>query len=112
MDLTHCDLVGSGPLALSDYQQPCEADVRERGQAMMFYENGGWSPWMLASMVSGMLLFWGFVIWGGIVLFRGSRPGSRGPQLDSGQILNERLARREISTEEYERLRKLIGSTS
>jgi putative membrane protein len=79
---------------------------------MMFYGNGGWSPWMLAVMLGGMLLFWGFVIWGGIVLFRGSRSGRPGPQSDSGQILNERLARGEISTEEYERLRKLIGSTS
>ena len=79
---------------------------------MMSYVNGGWSPWMLALMVSGMLLFWGFDIWGSMVLFRGSRPGSRGPQLNSGQILNERLARGEISTEECERLRKLIGFSS
>ena len=79
---------------------------------MMFYGNGGWNPWMLALMVCGMLLFWAFVIWGAVVLFRGSRPAGHGPQLDSGQILRDRLARGEISSEEYESLRKLISSAS
>ena len=79
---------------------------------MMFHGTGGWNPWTLALMVCGMLLFWGFVVWGAMVLFRGSRPDRRGPPLDSGQMLDERLARGEINTEEYERLRKLIGSTS
>jgi uncharacterized membrane protein len=79
---------------------------------MMFYGNSGWSPWMLALIVNGTLLFWGFVIWGGIVLFGGSRPDRRSSQLGSRQILDERPARGEISTEEYEGLGKLIGSTS
>jgi len=33
----------------------------------MFYGNGGWNPWMLALMVCGMLLFWGFPF--GVPLF-------------------------------------------
>jgi putative membrane protein len=80
---------------------------------MMFYGNGGRSPWMLALVVSGMLLFWGSVICGSIALVRGSRSdGSGAAPSEPGQVLNERLARGEISVEEYERLRKLIGSTS
>jgi uncharacterized membrane protein len=80
---------------------------------MMLYGNGGWNPWMLALMVCGMVLFWGFVFWGATVLFRGSRSDTdgRGSQLASGQILHERLVRGEINTEEYERLQKLIGSS-
>jgi putative membrane protein len=80
---------------------------------MMFYGGGGWNPWMVALMIVGMLLFWGFVIWGGLLLFRGSRSGPSGSTPpEPGQVLNQRLARGEISTKEYERLRKLIESRS
>ena len=79
----------------------------------MMYGIGGWNPWMLALMTIGILLFWGFVIWGGLQLFRGSRLVNHGSgRLRSGQILNERLARGEISTEEFERQQKLIDSTA
>jgi hypothetical protein len=59
---------------------------------MMFYGGGGWNPWMVALMIVGMLLFWGFVIWGGLLLFRGSRSGPSGSTPpEPGQVLNQRL---------------------
>ena len=49
------------------------------------------------------------IVWGVISLFRGS--GNRNPAPPSPErILKERLARGEIDTEEYERLRGYIRS--
>jgi uncharacterized membrane protein len=77
----------------------------------MMYGFGGWNPWMLSLLSIGILLFWGFLVWGGLLLFRRSGSGSRGSApVDTEQILNGRLARGEISTEEYDRQR--IGSST
>ena len=76
----------------------------------MFYMHSfGWGWWLLMSI--GMVAFWGLVIWGIVALARGG--GSRREQLASEpnqplDILQRRLARGEISTEEYEELRDAL----
>lgn len=78
---------------------------------MFWYGNGGWHPWMAILLFLGMLVFWALVVWGAITLFRSS--GGRGTaHPDPEQILKERLARGEIDSEEYRRLRELIKSGS
>lgn len=78
---------------------------------MMWYWGGGvhWWGWLLGAF--GMIAFWGLVVWA-IWYFlttgtrrpeRGGRPG------DARAILDERLARGEINTEEYRRLRDLMA---
>ena len=55
-------------------------------------------------MMLTMLAFWGFVIWGIVSLYRRntSHGATRVPSAQSAQnILNERLAKGEISEEEY-----------
>lgn len=78
---------------------------------MFWYGNGVWHPWVAVLMWIGMLVFWGLVVWGAIALFRGAGWGGRGPgPSDPEQILKARLARGEIDSEEYERLRDLVRS--
>ncbi len=69
----------------------------------------GWGWWLLMSF--GMVAFWGLVIWGIVALVRGENLGSRQPEDDRPlDVLQRRLARGEISVEEYEELRDaLIG---
>jgi putative membrane protein len=76
----------------------------------MFYaHNIGWAGWFVMSI--GMVAFWALVIWGIVVLIRGTSP--QPPRADPERpldVLQSRLARGEISVEEYERLRDaLIG---
>ena len=79
---------------------------------MMFWNEGHWAFWQVALMWTGMISFWGLLIW--FVYARvttasgsSSRSDDRGA---AGQILEERLARGEIDTEEYARLRAAITS--
>ena len=62
----------------------------------------------------GMLLFWGLflalVAGGGIWLIRQARPSERTAGKTARQILDERLARGEISPEEYEAIRAKLNS--
>ncbi len=79
-------------------------------RGMFYMHSFGWGWWLLMSI--GMVAFWGLVIWGIVALVRGG--GSvRGQAAESERpldILQRRLARGEISTEEYEELRDaLIG---
>jgi putative membrane protein len=66
--------------------------------------------WQAALMWVGMTAFLGVLIWPVYALVTSAtrRPGSnqRGP--DASRILDERLARGEIDTAEYQRLRDLI----
>ena len=89
---------------------------------MMFWYGGAWLWWQVALMWVGMLAFWGLLIWGVYALVTGAarRPGD-GQNARSGRgshdgealaILDERLARGEIDSEEYRRLRGLIASGS
>jgi len=83
---------------------------------MMFWNGGGWVWWQAGLMWVGMIAFWGLLIWLAYALFTGAsrrvgQPGNdqehRGS--DALRILDERLARGEIDTEEYGRLREVLG---
>jgi putative membrane protein len=86
--------------------------------AMMFwYGNAGWPFWEVALMWVGMIAFWGLLIWAVYALGTGAtrRPSSgtgggehRGD--DAVRILDGRLARGEIDTDEYRRLRDVLAS--
>ena len=78
---------------------------------MMWYWGGGvhWWGWLLGFV--GMVAFWGLIIWAVWYFVTGlsHRPDERQRPGGPRQILDERLARGEIDTEEYRRLRQLIG---
>ena len=83
---------------------------------MMFWNGGSWVWWQAGLMWAGMIAFWGLLIWLVYALFtnaarRAGQPGDdrehRGG--DALRILDERLARGEIDTEEYRRLREVLG---
>jgi uncharacterized membrane protein len=66
-------------------------------------------PWLLLFYVLFLVGIPALVVWGVISLFRSN--GNRNPvPPDPEQILKTRLARGEIDTEEYERLRGFIRS--
>jgi putative membrane protein len=84
---------------------------------MMFWSSGGWAWWQAGLMWVGMIAFWGLLIWGIYALVTGATrragPGAgNGEQRggDARRILDERLARGEIDTEEYQRLRDALAS--
>jgi len=75
----------------------------------------GWGAWLVMSVM--MVLFWGLVIAGIVVLIRyltGS--GQAGPPVSSSdrarpsaeELLDERFARDEIDQDEYARRRELL----
>ena len=83
---------------------------------MMFWNGGSWVWWQAGLMWAGMIAFWGLLIWLVYALFTGANrradhPGNdqehRGS--DALRILDERLARGEIDTEEYRRLRDVLA---
>jgi putative membrane protein len=79
---------------------------------MMFWYGGHWAWWQGGLMWLGMIVFWGLLIWAAYAvitnLVRKPGPSARGD--DARRILDQRLATGEISPEEYQRLRDLIGS--
>jgi putative membrane protein len=84
---------------------------------MMFWYGGGWAWWQTGLMWVGMIAFWGLVSWAIYALVtsairkRGSP--SRGEESrgdDARRILDERLARGEIDTDEHRRLRDVLAS--
>ena len=80
---------------------------------MWGYGGWGWGPWL--GMGFGMIVFWGLLIAGAIVLVRylgsardrgeSDASGGRG---DAEQILAERFARGEINEDEYRQRRELL----
>jgi putative membrane protein len=76
---------------------------------MMFWYGGGWAWWQAGLMWVGMIAFWALLIWAVYALVKGiaRRPEPPGGD-DARSILDQRLARGEISPEEYQRLRGLI----
>jgi len=73
---------------------------------------GGWFGGGMLMMVL-MFLFWGFIIWVGIMLVRKlSQTNSHSRTIDTPQttlnILKERYAKGEISKEEFDRIKKDI----
>jgi putative membrane protein len=84
---------------------------------MMFGYGAGWPFWEVAVMWAGMIAFWGLLIWAVYALVttatRRPGPGTRSEEprgSDARQILDERLARGEIDTDEYRRLRDVLAS--
>jgi len=84
---------------------------------MMFWNGGGWPFWEVALMWVGMIAFWGLLIWAAYALITSAtrRPGpqTRGGEhrgVDARHILDERLARGEIDTDEYRRRRDVLAS--
>lgn len=80
---------------------------------MMFGYGASWPFWEVGLMWVGMIAFWGFLIWAVYALItsatRKPDTGHRGG--DPRRILDERLARGEIDTAEYQRLRDLIAAS-
>ncbi len=81
---------------------------------MMSWYGGGWAWWQAGLMWIAMIAFWVFLIWAVYALVTGvmrrtGEPGHAGQQpADARRILDERLARGEIDTEEYQRLREML----
>jgi putative membrane protein len=77
---------------------------------MMFWNGDSWAWWQMLLMWMGMLAFWALVIWGVWALVIGAtrRPEEHQADHSARQILDERLARGEIDTEEYRRRRDAI----
>lgn len=76
---------------------------------------GGWPVWEIALMWIVMIAFVGLLAWGIYALAGGSR--QRSNELGEGardpaRILDERLARGEIDTDEYAQLREALASGS
>ena len=79
---------------------------------MMFWYGGGWAWWQAGLMWAAMIAFWGLLIWAAYALITNltRKPGQQRGSGDARSILDERLARGEISPEEYQRLRELLDS--
>jgi len=79
---------------------------------MMFWYGSHLVFWQAALMWIGMIAFWGLVIWAVYAMFAGAtrRPDREHRGSDARRILDERLARGEIDTAEYHRLRDLIAT--
>jgi putative membrane protein len=85
---------------------------------MMFWYGGGWPFWEVALMWVGMIAVWGLLIWAvfALVISITGRPGRGGPGDrerrgdDVRHILDKRLARGEIDTDEYRRLRDELAA--
>ena len=75
---------------------------------MMWYwgSGGGWGMWIAGVLM--MVLFWGGIATLIVVLVR-SFSGARGSTGDTAmEVLRRRLASGEITTDEYERIRKTL----
>lgn len=77
---------------------------------MMFWYGSHLMFWQAALMWVGMIAFTGLVIWAIYALITSAtrRPDSEHQGPDARRILDERLARGDIDTAEYQRLRDLI----
>jgi putative membrane protein len=73
------------------------------------HDNDIGTGWWIAMMI-GMVLFWALVILGVIWLVREIGSPHRGPRADDPRaILDRRLAAGDISIQEYEQRRKMLG---
>jgi putative membrane protein len=81
---------------------------------MMWWPANNMSGWGWVAMTISMVLFWGLLILGGVLLVRAlqrpsgglSGPGSHTPE----QVLSHRFARGEIDEEEYHRRLAALSS--
>ncbi|WP_460797411.1 SHOCT domain-containing protein [Nocardioides pacificus] len=74
---------------------------------MGWYHDGiGWGGWLM--MMLAMVAFWGLVVAAIITMFHTDTPAPhRSPQ----DLLDERLARGELTAEEYRALREALQET-
>jgi putative membrane protein len=81
---------------------------------MMFWYGSHLMLWQATLMWLAMIAFWGLVIWAVYALVRSisRRLGGDHQGPDPRQILDQRLARGDIDTAEYQRLRDLISTGS
>lgn len=77
---------------------------------MMFWYGSHWAFWQVALMWVVMIAFWGLIIWAVWALVHSvtRRPEHDRRDDDARRILDLRLARGEIDSEEYRRLRDLL----
>jgi putative membrane protein len=74
---------------------------------MGWYHDGiGWGGWLL--MTLAMVAFWGLVVVAVIALFRTDSRRDAGTRQTPLELLDERLARGELTTEEYRALRDTL----
>jgi len=113
-DLRHYPLgVLAARLAIAAQEALGLVEVTEM---MFWYGGSGLAFWQVALMWAGMIAFWGLLIWAAYALITGARkPGTEHRSdtqhgADARRILDERLARGEIDTEEYRRLREVLAS--
>ncbi len=79
---------------------------------MMEWYGDGMDTGSWVIMIAAMVIFWGLVVLGGVLLFRGSVASRhRGDTQDRGalDILEERFARGEVDREEYEARAAVLG---
>lgn len=83
---------------------------------MMFWYGGGWAWWQAALMWVLMIAFWGLLVWVIYALVTSAARRPHGPQDEQPasprQILDGRLARGEIDTAEYQRLRAILDDSA
>lgn len=73
------------------------------------YWSHGMGGWGFPIMLLNMLVFWGVLIGGGLLVFRALRPsGSPSSGGDARRLLAERYARGEIDDEEYQRRLEML----
>jgi putative membrane protein len=79
---------------------------------MMFWNGGSWAFWQVILMWLAMIGFWAVVIWAiwTFVIAATRQPSSGNDGRSADQILDARLARGEIDTEEYRRLKEALAS--
>jgi putative membrane protein len=79
---------------------------------VMFWYGGHWAFWPAALMWVLMLVFWGLLIWAVYALVTAAlrRPHRHDEGGGAREILDQRLARGQIDSAEYQRLRDLIGA--
>ncbi len=79
---------------------------------MMHWYGTGWSWWAATLMWVGMIAFWALIIGLVFALATGGSRGREGEPTDRARrILDERLARGAIDSEEYRRLRDVMTTT-
>lgn len=78
----------------------------------MMWWHGDWNGWAWLAMSASMLVFWGLVIWGVVMVARSANQPARHtldiPARDPEQILRERFALGDIDETEYEHRRQVL----
>ncbi len=79
---------------------------------MMYWDGGGWPFWQVVLMWVLMIGFWGLLVWAvyAVVTSFTRRPDRRAPGGSPREILDSRLARGDIDSDEYRRLRDLLAA--